>query len=491
MGTAVSFEYFPVDFSELGLFGPNEKAGPPNQPRVTPREGKQGQFPVVVQGQLKSPRVSTEPQYTKAAQRQATVTVGIDRAKASPNTLPRVDGKAEVIRQDGSPNMRADHTQDLLIPSNKAVSASREARSSLQDSKQPEFPAVQRPKTISQLDNEIVSAIEAKNTESLRATLDAHPHAGPDPKDKSIGAFFLKCFREIASWFNSAAFAWQGKQAVGLLKEAARVGNAEAVQILLDRGMDLGKDKPMVEPALRIAVTSGNAEVTRLLLREVIREDPSYVKNVDLTGTAARAGHADVLEVLVEGGMALPPKNSWPHYGHVIESYLRWFEAGKTTMWSGFAAETVKRLVEKLDSNAGRYIPRRADSASANLKQAIADGFERFTTSGWIRPDLLKHLMDQGMYGLVAGMVVNAARLAVASPSWNTPGANRKAVFANALDQSAEHSKDTVHQAGDASGDPDLFDKLLSPQLELLIAYQQSCHAQDPVRSTRKRRATI
>ena len=491
MGTAVSLQYFPIDLPKLGLFGSNEKASLPNKPMVKTREEKLGQFPVGVQAPPRRQPVSTEPQYLPVAQGQAAATVGIDQAKALPNTLTRVDGKAELKCQDRSPDMRSDHTQHPFSPSNKAVRTSREARSNLQDSKQRRFAGVLRAKKISRLDNEIFRAIEAQDTRSLRALLDDHPHAGPDPADNSVGAFFLKCFRKVASWFNSAAFAWQGKQAVALLNKAARVGNAEAVQILLDRGMDLARDRPMVEPALRIAVTNGHADATGLLLREVIREKPGYVKEAHFTTKAAHAGYTDVLEVLIEQGMALPPQESWPHYGQVIEGYLRWIASDKTTTWAGFTAETVKRLVEKLDSNAGRHIPRRADNAPATLRQAVADEFERITASGQIRPDLLKHLMDQGMYGLVADMVVNATSVAVAFPSWNAPGVNRKAVFAKALEQSAGDWIDIVHQAGDASGIPDQFDKLLSPQVDLLIAYQQSCHAHDAARSTRKRRASV
>jgi hypothetical protein len=466
-------------------------ASPSNRPMLKTRDENQGRRPFEAPHQPKSLPSSSAPQYLAVAYRQPPATVEIDQAEVLPNTLTADDGKAEVKSLDRSLDMPADSTRRAVTPSNKAVSASREAKRGLQESKHPGFPGVRRQKKITRLDKEIYKAIETQNTQSLRDLLDAHPHAGPDPADHSVGTFILDCFRRVASWFNSAACAWQGKQAVALLNKAARVGNAEAIQILLDRSMDLARDKPMVEPALRIAVASGNAVATRLLLREVIREEPGYAKNVDLTGKAARAGRADVLEVLVEEGMALPPKRYWPHYGQLIEGYLRWLAAGKTTAWAGFAAERVSRLVEKLDSNAGRYIPQRVNNPPATLAQEVIDEFERITASRRIRPDLLKYLMDQGMYGLLAEMVVDAARSAVASRSWNAPGANRRALFANALDRSAGNWITIVHRAGDASGDPDLFDELLSPQLDLLIGYQQSCHAQDAARSTRERRATI
>lgn len=467
MGAAVSLQYFPVDFRKLGLFQPTEKVSTPNKPIVATRLATQGQLPVVVQPHPSNPPVSTAPHYLAAAQPQPTAMAEIDQAEV----LIAEDGKADGISQDRLPDTQADR---------------------LQGSKQSEVAGMLCPKTIRQLDKEIDKAIKkAPDAMSLKELLDAHPHAGPDPADKSVGTFILDCFRKVASWFNSAAFAWQGKQAVALLNKAARAGNAEAIQILLDRGMDLAKDKPMVEPALRIAVASGNAEATRLLLGEVLRLDPGYCRNAELTGKAAHARQADVLEVLVEQGMALPPENSWPRYGQVIEGYLHWFAAGKTTAWSGFTAETVKRLVEKLDENVGRHIPQRVANAPAPLAKRIMRAFERITSTGKIRPDLLRHLMDQGMYGLVADMVVNAANLAAASPLWNAPDANRKVLFAIALDRSAGDRIDTVHQARDASGDPDLFDELLSPQLELLVAYYKSRHDQEPVPSIRKRRASI
>lgn len=530
MGAAVSLQYFPVDFRKLGLFQPTEKASTPNKPIVATRLATQGQLPVVVQPPPSNPPVSTAPHYLAAAQPQPTAMAEIDQAEV----LIADDGKVGRISQERSPDTQADR---------------------LQGSKQSEVAGMLCPKTIRQLDKEIDKAIKkAPDAMSLKELLDAHPHAGSDPADKSVGTFILECFRKVASWFNSAAFAWQGKQAVALLNKAARAGNAEAIQILLDRGMDLAKDKPIAEPALQIAVASGNAEATRLLLGEVLRVDPGYCRNAELTGKAASEGHANVLEILVEQGMDLPEENFWPRFSIAIEDFLRWKAAvkqpagGQKTLsritqkdikdkldglkpqfgwqlngmrcslneaqkrWrlaamyagpglpeveehaytkAGFTAGTAKRLVEELNSNAKHHIFNREKSASVTLAQVLADEFTNITSTGKIRPDLLKHLMDQGMYGLVADMVVDAATSATASQSWNAPDANRKVLFAIALDRSAGDWIDTVHQARDASGDPDLFDQLLSPQLELLVAYYKSRHDQEPVPSIRKKRAGI
>lgn len=541
MGIAVSFQHFSVDPRKLGLSRSNETAWPPI---VTTRQVTQGQRPDVPQTRPGSHPSSTAPQYLTAAHQQPAATEETNQAKVLPYTL---------TAHDRSPDTQADRKQYPVSLPNKAVSANPEARASGQGSKSSKVSCLQPANRISQLDHQISMAIQAGNKAVLTKLLDAHPHAGPDSADKSFGTFIRNCFREVASWFNSAAFAWQGEQAVALLNEAARVGDAGVVQILLDRGMDLAKDKPMLEPALWTAVTSGNAEATGLLLREVILVDPGYVKNVELTTKAASEGHAKVLEVLVEQGMALPKENSWPRFGKAIAGFLRWEAAARRPAgerktlsftaqrdikdkldglkpqfgwqlngmrcslneaqkrWrlaamyagpgllgveeqayteAGFTVGTAKKLVEEFDSNADRYIFRRAKSASATLARVVADELANITSTGKIRPDLLKHLIDQGMYGLVADMVVDAARSAVASPLWKA-AANRKVLFLKALDQSAGARTEVVPQARAASGDPGLFDKLLNPQLELLVAYCESRHDQEPVASTRKRRASI
>jgi hypothetical protein len=134
MGAAVSLQYFPVDFRKLWLFQPTEKTSTPNKPIVATRLATQGQLPVLVLPQPRTPPVSTAPHYLAAPQPQPTAMVEIDRADALPKASIADDGKAGRISQERSPDTQADR---------------------LQGSKQPENPEVRRPKKIRQLDREI------------------------------------------------------------------------------------------------------------------------------------------------------------------------------------------------------------------------------------------------------------------------------------------------------------------------------------------------
>jgi hypothetical protein len=408
VGAAVSlFEHFPITFFKTVLVQPLGKAVACGKPAVvatseeTPRILSMAGLP-----QPKSQTDSTQPQYVpdgkKVKNPERPIDTQGDQAQHSVTSLNAVPGASE----DGWASRHAS------IPSKVA------------GSKQSHW--------IRELDDQILKALQEPGTALLTSLLDAHPHAACNPADRSIGAFISNFFRHVACWFNSDAYAWQGKQAVILLNEAARVGNADAIRILLNRGMDLQRDTAIIKKALRIAVTSGKTRAAGVLLREVLTDEPRYVKDPELTIAAAHAEHTNVLTFLVDQGMALPAQSA---------------------------------LL--------RYISHGANLAHQALLDAVGEKFREFTSKGEVESDMREYLMDKGMYRVLADLVMDAAALAAASPSWNQPGANRTLLFANALDQSAIKQKDPVQRARDASGNPDLFDKLLSPQLGMLIAYSK------------------
>ena len=217
-------------------------------------------------------------------------------------------------------NQPADVNASLAAP---------DAQADLPGSIQPDGPGSGRASATLALDLKISRAIQEKNSVSLALLLDAHPHAGRDPGDQSASACIRQFFRVVASWFDSDAFAWQRKQAVTLLEEAVRAGNKESIALLLARGMDLGKDEQMLEPALRIAVEKGDAPAVRLLLREILQHDSHYAKNAELVDSAARGAKAAVLEWLVEQGMAIPAQECWQHYPEPIRDFLCWKAAAE------------------------------------------------------------------------------------------------------------------------------------------------------------------
>ena len=99
MGTAVSFQNFPVDLRKLDFFPSHEKASPSNKPMVTTREKNRGQLPCVVPPRLESSSILTAPQYRTAAHRQPAATLKIDRANVQPNRLTAHVGKADIEGQ--------------------------------------------------------------------------------------------------------------------------------------------------------------------------------------------------------------------------------------------------------------------------------------------------------------------------------------------------------------------------------------------------------
>lgn len=444
-----------------------------------------------------------------------------------------------------TPGNRATHFDRLLT---RAINTKQEDRAHLLLSIRTEVIGSRRARNARGLDLAIDAAVQSENIRLLSSLLDVHPHAGPDPADRSPGACISSWFRQLASCFNSDAAAWQGRQAAKRLNAAARAGNTGMIQILLDRCMDLGKQASMLEPALRIAVEIGKPEATRLLLQEVLKKQPKYTNDGgDLTGLAARKKHANVLEVLVKLGMKLPAENSWQHRIPEIEVYLRWIADGrpgsvKQTLLSplarrnwesvrndltpefnsqlngnrgnlndaqkncqvaglcacstlrmadastyadaGFTAETAGALAAKLEEKPESHIPGKARTASAGLARAVAREFDQFTNGEVNSKELTNRLVDKGMYGVVADLVVHAAESAVKSALWLTPNFNRKPLFAAALVKSASTQENIVQEAGDASGDSTQFHHLLRPQVELLASYCRT-HSTAPARKRR------
>lgn len=391
---------------------------------------------------------------------------------------------------------------------------------------------------VRQLDSAIFAAVGQPDTTSLTQLLNAHPHAGPGPAESSAGAAIRRFFRQVASWFNSDAVAWQSRKSARMLTKAARAGNTEAVRILLSRAMDLGKGRSMVEPALKIAVECGYPETVTLLLREVLRDDPEYVKNSELTALAAYKKHASVLEALVGQGMRLPPKRCWARYSMEIHDYLLWTDAtgprkgkslplstaARTTLESahaklnwqfnvqlngmlhrpmnaaqracrreglyacsrlsevpaetyidaGFTADTANKMAEALNANARRFSDPEGDRATAALGNAVASEFDRFIATGKVRPDLSRYLRTNGMYGLLIELVAAACESAASSASWDQPEAKRGALFAEAMVQAAIVQKAMVEKAAHSSGDSVLFMALLNMQMELLEMFCQT-----------------
>ena len=407
MGAAVSlFDYFPINFSKPVLVQPLVKTVPFGKPVVASSEETPRILSMAGSSQSTDQRNSGQPQYVP------------DGGKVKNPKRP--------IDKQG------DQAQQSVTSPNPVSGASEEGWASRHASIPSKVAGSKQSHWIRELDDQILKALQKPGTALLTSLLDAHPHAACNPADHFIDAFIRGFFRHVASWFNSDAYAWQGQQAVLLLNEAAHVGNAEAVRILLDRGMDLQRDTAIIKKALRIAVTSGKTRAAGVLLREVLTDEPGYVKNPELTIAAARAEHTNVLTFLVDQGMALPAQSA---------------------------------LL--------RYISHGANLAHQALLDAVAEKFREFTSKGKVESDMREYLMDKGMYRVLADLVAGAAALAAASPSWNQPHTNRAVLLANALDKSAIQQKDPVQRARDASGNLDLFDKLLSPQLGMLIAYSK------------------
>lgn len=437
-----------------------------------------------------------------------------DESDPSPNEEVRKSGPHVAVEAVSD----ADKARDQPQPSNRPGGTRRREVNK----------TIDRPLTIRQ-------AVEKGDSTSLKTLLDAHPYAGPDPKDRSTGTLIFRFFRQIASWFNSDASAWQGKQAVKLLEKAAAVGNVDVINILVDRCMDLGTDIRMIAPALYVAVAKGKPGATELLLKKALEIKPDYSLNVSLTTIAARRRRADVLEILVSNGMALPARAElWSRYGKAIGDYLKWAAAGrqgtdapellsfvaqgilgendidlkhefgrclnggdlnqaqkacsvqalvkvdaKTYTEAGFTERTAKAMADAFNANASRHIARNSGNALATLAKAVTDEFDNFKENGFVWPYLREHLMNQGMYGVLADLVVTAFKSAAKQSM--AQDTDREMLLADALEKCAGEAEESLDTVRNASGDPDLFDKLLSPQLDLLIAY---CDAQ------RKRTAT-
>lgn len=389
-------------------------------------------------------------------------------------------------------------------------------------------------------DQSIRQAIQKQKNTKLAQLLNAHPHAGRDPADKSPGAFISRFFRTIASWFNSDAFMWQTGEAVDLLNEAARVGNTGAVEILLARCMDLHKDVPMLERALGLACAHGHAEAVEVLLKEILAINPAYSTDPTLAAKAAHKGRGNVLEILVKNGMALPlERASWSRYGKAIEDFLWWSAARKSNAvaqerllsvaqsdrkekmarlkpqfgWhlnrlrcclnpaqkaclmaemyagvnlplvdaqtfqdAGFTEQTASAVASELNANAVRQ-REAGQAAPRSLSKAVAVEFARFTETGKSNTDLRAYLMKNGMYGVLAEAVEAAYMSAASDSSWTAPGADRGMLLAVALEKSAGEAMTRVYEDNHASGDLALFAKVLSPQLDLLIAYHDAQRA--------------
>ena len=367
--------------------------------------------------------------------------------------------------------------------------------------------------------------VAGKTKARFTAKRAVHGPADARQPEEGIGTVIARIFREIVSCFSRIVFPWQSKQP----------------------GQDgySGKDISEIFQKLQCAVEEGNAKATELQLKKVLELNPVYSTDVPLTAIAARGRRADVLEILVRNGMALPQRaTSWTRYGEAIGDYLRWVKANrqgtaapevlsfvaqtllvknylkltlelneslngealnkkqkacsvkaliedetqakalvevdaKTYSDAGFTEETAKAMADAFNANASRHINRKAGKASATLATAVTGVLNNFKDYGSVWPDPRKYLMNKGMYGVLADLVVTA--LNSAAEQSTAPDADRGMLLVHALEQSAEEAVVSVHAASDASGDPDLFDKLLSPQLDLLIAY---CTAQ------RKRAAT-
>lgn len=350
------------------------------------------------------------------------------------------------------------------------------------------------------------------------------PAADASQSEECIGTVIARIFRGIVSCFTSIVFPWQSKQP----------------------GQDAysGKDISKIFRKLQHAVEKSDAEATELLLKKVLELNPDYSTDVPLTAIAAQHRRADVLEILVKNGMALPARaESWSRYGEAIGDYLRWRAAcrrgvpspevlscvaqillvenhlnlkpefncnlngralneaqkaysvealvkvesqakalvevdAKIYTEAGFTQETAKAMADGFNANASRYIARTAGDASATLARAVSNVFDNFKENGAVWPYLRKYLMNMGMYGILADLVVTA--LDSAAEQSMAQDADREMLLADALEKCAGEAEESLDDARNASGDPDLFHKLLSPQLHLLLDY---CDAQ------RKRKA--
>lgn len=415
------FEYFPCRLAPLGaahlleqgkpLFAPVVKTGRSNA--ILPPTG---QMP---RGEGRSD--STHPQFRQPAPDAISLTPSAPFGQAGVT--------AEAI---GTPGMVPENGKPAEV---EVAVAESDAQADLPVSIQPEVPGSGRASEIRALDLKISQAIEKKDPASLALLLDTHPHAGRDPADKSASACIRQFFRVIASWFDSDAFAWQGTQAVVLLEEAARAGNEESIRLLLERGMDLGKDKQMLEPALRIAVEKGNAEAVRLLLSGILQDDPQYAKYSELVDRAARGQKAGVLEVLVENSMALPAQKRWKHYSEPIRDYLRWKATGNAgTCDLASLSCTAQRALSAAIREAHQFrsqlngIKRRLNSAQNNFLLAGIAGMvaasglykvqrETYTDAGFSQStaELLASHLDLNAEAYIDGLKNNAmAKLATA-----------------------------------------------------------------------------
>src|SRR5439155_10936981 len=87
------------------------------------------------------------------------------------------------------------------------------------------------------------------------------------------------------------------------LWEAAKKGDVEKVEALLDKGVDVNAKSDYGATALHFAADKGNAEVVKLLLKhkaDVNVKDTFY--NAKPLAWAVMKDHAEVVKLLVEAG---------------------------------------------------------------------------------------------------------------------------------------------------------------------------------------------
>lgn len=86
------------------------------------------------------------------------------------------------------------------------------------------------------------------------------------------------------------------------LMNAAKGGNAAAVQRVLERGADVNERTSQGKTPLMLAASEGHAEVVRLLIQQGAEVDVADSYGTTALIVAATAGHAEVVALLLEHG---------------------------------------------------------------------------------------------------------------------------------------------------------------------------------------------
>lgn len=94
------------------------------------------------------------------------------------------------------------------------------------------------------------------------------------------------------------------------LEDAVWRGNTEAVQTLLDEGVDVNARDAEGNPILREAVWRGHTEIVRILVESGADVNAKDVEGNPILREAVWRGHAEIVRLLVESGADVNAKDA-------------------------------------------------------------------------------------------------------------------------------------------------------------------------------------